>query len=144
MAYELPSTLLSVVQVAAALLTPVVAGVGIWIAIQQTNIQRNKLKLDRFDRRFTIYEAAMTFVSTIASSDKVDDNIYREFIAKTRGARFMVSQDIDEYLREILKKVNALRAVKSMMSETPASPEEREKAAQRWLDLQHGLENSSR
>jgi hypothetical protein len=63
----------------------------------------------------------MTFVSAVASTDQLDDKIYNEFLVKTRGTRFMVSADIGEYLIEIVKNVNALRAVKRMISETPAS-----------------------
>ena len=41
-----------------ALLTPAVAVFGIFIAYRQWRLAQEKLKLDLFDKRFEVYEAA--------------------------------------------------------------------------------------
>ena len=46
-----------------ALLTPTIAGFGIYIAIQQWLTARRKLKFDLFDRRFAVYDAVRCFSS---------------------------------------------------------------------------------
>ncbi|WP_321927586.1 hypothetical protein [Paraburkholderia guartelaensis] len=102
------STWLTVVQVGAAALSPVIAVVGGWIAWQQVRINRNKLKLDRFDRRFEIYEAAMSFVASIVTHGSVREEWRGEFQLKSRGALFLVSKEIDQYVEELLKMSNRL------------------------------------
>src|SRR5260221_1073039 len=110
-----PFPWLTLVQIIGALVTPVVAIAGIWIAVQQTRIQRNKLKLERFDRRFAIFEATMIFVSQIATNGAATEAEAREFLLKTRGAQFMVGADVSEYLILLRKKSLEVQLVNQML-----------------------------
>ena len=47
----------ALVPVLSALLTPTIAIITTYIAYEQWRTNRNKLKLDLFDRRFAVYDA---------------------------------------------------------------------------------------
>ncbi|WP_031359287.1 hypothetical protein [Caballeronia sordidicola] len=88
-------------QVGAAALSPIIAVVGGWIAWQQVRINRNKLKLDRFDKRYSIYEASMNFATSIIADGKLTSASYEEFLAQTRGARFLLNKEMADYLEQL-------------------------------------------
>jgi len=53
---ELPYWLLVVLEISKGLVTPVIAVFGIWIARNQLEVNRQKLKLDLFEKRYAVYE----------------------------------------------------------------------------------------
>lgn len=107
MACDPQSTWTTVVQASAAALSPIIAVVGGWIAWQQVRINRNKLKLDRFDKRFAVHEAVVTFAATVAIRSKVDETQFQDFIKQTRGTRFLFDKEMQDYV-DLLRK-NAIR-----------------------------------
>ncbi|WP_175022574.1 MULTISPECIES: hypothetical protein [Burkholderia] len=123
------------IQASAAALSPIIAIAAGWIAWQQVRINRNKLKLDRFDKRFTVHEAAMTFVAKVATRGNVDTAEMNEFIAKTRGTRFLLSKEIADYLDEIYRNAGRLRSVSISMEALTLSDEVRQKFSDKWLEL---------
>jgi len=48
-----------------ALLTPVIAGVVAYIAYQQHKTNRDRLRLDLYDRRLKVFEGLMVLLSII-------------------------------------------------------------------------------
>ncbi|MEF9443985.1 hypothetical protein OWS73_37010 [Burkholderia sp. 1B3(2022)] len=135
MACDLQSGWTTVIQASAAALTPVIAIFGGWIAWQQVRINRNKLKLDRFDKRFAVHEAAMTFVARVATKGNAEIEEMNEFIAKTRGTRFLLSKELADYLDEIYTKAGRLRSVSISMQALVLSDESRQKFSDKWLEL---------
>lgn len=129
------STWTTIVQAGAATLSPIIAVVGGWIAWQQVRINRNKLKLDRFEKRFAIHEAAMTFVASITTRAAISTEELNDFLAKTRGARFLLSKEIADYLNDIYRKAGELQSTITMMQGPPLSEEWREKFANKWTGL---------
>ncbi len=86
----------------AALLTPTVAVLGSFIAYQQWRLAQNKLKLDLFDRRFSVYEAARTLLSSIMKSGKAKDEEVSKFMVSTREAKWLLNDSVAEYLENHL------------------------------------------
>ena len=86
----------------AALLTPIVAVLGSVIAYWQWRLARNKLKLDLFDRRLRVYEAALTLLASIMTSGKARDEEVRNFLVATREAKWLLNDSIAEYLEKQL------------------------------------------
>lgn len=82
----------------AALLTPTVAVLGSLIAYWQWRLAQNKLKLDLFDRRFSVYEAARTLLASIMTSGKAKDEEVFKFIFATREAKWLLNASVAEYL----------------------------------------------
>lgn len=54
--------------VVSSLLVPVIAVLGAVIAYRQWRVAQNKLKLDLFDRRFAIFDAARKLIASILAS----------------------------------------------------------------------------
>jgi 2-succinyl-5-enolpyruvyl-6-hydroxy-3-cyclohexene-1-carboxylate synthase len=140
MACDPQSGWLTAIQVGATALSPIIAVIGGWIAWQQVRINRNKLKLDRFDKRFEVHEAAMTFVAKVCTSGNASVEELNEFLAKTRGSRFLLSQEIADYLNEIHNKAGHLQSTTSVMQSLALTEEWRKKYADKWLELTEWLQ----
>ena len=85
-----------------ALLTPTVAVLGALVAYRQWRLAQNKLKLDLFDRRFRVYEASRSLLASIRTSGKAKDEEVFEFMVATREAKWLLNQDVAEYLEKQL------------------------------------------
>lgn len=83
-----------------ALLTPTIAVLGAYIAYRQWRLSQNKLKLDLFDRRFAVYDAARKLLASILTSGKADDKEVFEFMVATREAKWLLSEEVAKYLEE--------------------------------------------
>jgi len=81
-----------------ALLTPTVAILGAFIAFRQWKLAQNKLKLDLFDRRFKVYEAARKFLSSVVTNGEVTDEALHAFMYGTREAEWVLSQAVADYI----------------------------------------------
>lgn len=92
-----------------ALLTPVVALAAIWIASRQSKINRNRLKLELFDRRFEVYSKVAAFLSQIMIDGKVQDGAEMEFLRDTKTASVLFDDTIKELISEIYKKAIRLQ-----------------------------------
>jgi hypothetical protein len=86
--------------VLAALLTPTIAGFGIYIAWRQARTARNKLRLDLFDRRYVIYRAVVETIAKVNRQGYLLAPDLEEFLLATRGARWLFDDDIGKYIDE--------------------------------------------
>ena len=80
-----------------ALLTPTVAVLGSLIAYRQWRLAQNKLKLDLFDRRFSVFEAARSLIASIMTSGKAKDEEVFKFLFATREAKWLLDSSVAEY-----------------------------------------------
>lgn len=85
-----------------ALLAPVVAVLGSLLAYRQWRLAQNKLKLDLFDRRFKVYEAARGLLASIMTSGEAKDDEVLKYMAATREAKWLLCSNIAEYLNQQL------------------------------------------
>lgn len=93
-----------VVRISQALLTPLIAVVATYIAFQQWQTNRQKLVLDRYDRRLKVYEEVRKILSIILrDADASYDDLLR-FRTSVSEADFLFGQDITEYIDEIYKR----------------------------------------
>jgi hypothetical protein len=86
----------------AALLTPTVAALGIFIAYRQWRTAQNKLKLDLFERRLAVYEAARGFISSVMTSGKTTQDREFEYLTGIRGAKWLFGDEVVQYLDKVL------------------------------------------
>ncbi len=97
-----------------ALLTPIVAVLGSFIAYRQWRLAQNKLKFDLFDRRLAIYEAIGSLLASIMTSGEAKDDEVIKFLVATREAKWLFDASIAEYLdTQIYHKVIDLQALQS-------------------------------
>ena len=103
----------------AALLTPVI-GIATAIIvyqqwrtnkrIQETNEKR--LKHERYDKRFAVYDSARTFLRNIMIYGKdVSDAMVMDYWSGINPARFLLNEDITAYLEKIEHKITEFRGM---------------------------------
>jgi hypothetical protein len=74
-----------------------------YIAWQQLQTARNKFRLDLFDRRFPVFEAAMKLVLIAVQEGDISDEARREFFTATRGVEFLFnSEGSVAYARDVV------------------------------------------
>jgi hypothetical protein len=83
-----------------------------YIAWQQWQTAKNKLRLDLFNRRFSAFEAAMKLVSMAAQEEDVSDEVLQEFLIATKGAQFLFNQKLQGYCEGLAKEAINLHVYK--------------------------------
>jgi hypothetical protein len=94
----------SVVNIFSALLTPVIAIIATYIAWQQWKANELKLRLERYERRLSIYQDVIKMLSLIMcdADAKVEDLM--TFRANTAEADFLFGPEIPKYIDEIFSR----------------------------------------
>lgn len=116
---------------ASALLTPVVAAFAVWIAQQQSATAQNKLRFDLFEKRFLIYEGAYNFLGSIMTRGRVDDEEMNIFVNAIHAAKWIVAQEIADYLdREVYKPAIALQCLEAELAGLPVGDDRKKNLAQ--------------
>ncbi|MBC7160507.1 MAG: hypothetical protein H5U26_00145 [Immundisolibacter sp.] len=129
----------------AALLTPTIAIIAVYIGWQQWRTNRNKLKLDLFDRRFTVYDAARTLIGRVLTQSHAKNDQILEFLTGTREARFLLDKQIAEYLfKEFHLKAILLLTLHSELEGSPGGTErtkniEHRREVRNWFEQQYDV-----
>lgn len=87
-----------------ALLTPLIAFITVYIAYQQWLVNRQKLRLELYDRRLRIYEEIKKIISIITRDAKPTTDDLLKFRISVSEADFLFDSDIPEYIDEIYKR----------------------------------------
>lgn len=87
-----------------ALLTPVIALLGILIAWFQWRTNHNRLKIEWFKDKFTRFEATRKFLQSIIKHGDLSDEDRLTFLATTVGSRFLFDDKIADFLDELHSK----------------------------------------
>jgi len=93
-----------IADVSKALLTPLIAVVATYIAWQQWQTNRQKLVLDRYDRRLRVYEEIRKILSIILRDAKASYEDLLKFRTSVSEADFLFGPEITEYIDEIYKR----------------------------------------
>jgi hypothetical protein len=83
------------------LLTPVVAGVAVYIAWQQWKTNKMKLKLDTYDRRQRVYQEVTKILGVVLRDAKVNTDELLRFRSAVVEADFLFDDDIPIYINQI-------------------------------------------
>lgn len=132
------------VSILSSLLTPTIAVAAIYIAWQQWATNRNKLKLELFERRYAFYEAATEMIGRIMGSGKASDQTTFEFLVKTKGARFIVGADVASYFDRIYRKAVELNGLDSELEWLPVCEDRsrnisHQREIKNWLQAQYAV-----
>lgn len=129
----------------AALLTPIVAVLGSFIAYRQWRLAQNKLKLELFDRRLSVYDATRALLASIMSSGKTKDEEVFKFMVATREAKWLLNDSIAEYLdKQLYHKVIDLQTLASELEGVGVGEERTQNVhaqanIKKWLMAQFGV-----
>lgn len=102
-------------QVVSLLFTPLIAILALYIAVQQHSIQRDKLRLDLYEKRLAVFEATMNLLATVQSDIVPSREAIYRFISGTANARFLFGPDMEEYLDTLGSKVMVHRSLYDRM-----------------------------
>ncbi len=98
------------IEVSKGLLTPAIGFVAIYIAWQQWNTNRNKLKLDLFEKRFSVFQSTRTFLSSVLRDGLVSREVLETYRTGILDAVFLFDQQTSDYLWGLHKA--GLKAIK--------------------------------
>jgi hypothetical protein len=85
-----------------ALLVPVIAMFGAFIAYRQWRTAQNELKHDLYDRRYSIYKSAAAFLSVICRDGGLNDEDLFKFASVIHEARWLLNNDVAKYFDDEL------------------------------------------
>jgi hypothetical protein len=110
----------------------VVAAVGAWIAYQQMQTARRKLRFDLFERRMKVFDATRNFCASILREGTMSREVERNFYLETMDAEFLFNEEISAYLETLRKQGLKLQLAENQLE---WSQENREAAATRSTEL---------
>lgn len=112
-----------------------------YIAYQQFLVNKNKLKLDMYNKRFEIYTITLQFYQELIA-DCATSETRKEFIKQKEAAKFLFSEDLSIYslLNEMHEKSFKIKVFKSNRSELEKYPEQFDKVAKESLEVVNWLE----
>ena len=96
----------------------------VYVAIQQMVTNRNKLKLELFNKRFEVYSSALTFGQEVTSNE-CSTETHRDLKKKKESAYFLFSdnQNIYKLLDEMHTKSFIIKGFRESADELRNSPE---------------------
>jgi hypothetical protein len=115
------------------LLTVLVAVFAVWIAFQQYQVARNKIKLDLFEKRFSVFVGTRKFLSLVLQKGDVALDDLFSYRASIAEADFLFEEELVKYLWQIDSRALGLHTTTETMRPLPVS-DERSRLAQRWAD----------
>ncbi|MEQ1816116.1 MAG: hypothetical protein ABL861_06545 [Nitrosomonas sp.] len=92
-----------IIEISQALLTPLIAVVATYIAYQQWQTNKQKLMLERYDRRLKVYEEVCKILSIIIRDANASYDDLLRFRTAVSEADFLFGREIPEYIDEIYK-----------------------------------------
>jgi len=93
-----------IIEISKGLLTPLIAIITTCIAWQQWQTSRQKLNLDRYERRLRIYGEVIKILSIIIRDAKVSTEDLIKFRTSVSEADFLFGPEIPQYIDEIYKR----------------------------------------
>jgi hypothetical protein len=102
-----------------------------YIAWQQWQIAKNKLRLDLFEKRFAAFEAALKLASSAVNKGDIPDEVRREFVTATRGVEFLFNRHLQAYCDKLAKEALDVRLGERRLETLPVG-EQRTSVSQAW------------
>ena len=129
-------TIKEVAEIISAFGTLILGVIVAYIAWRQHKTDRNKLKLDLYDRRLKLYEAAMDFIAGVVRNGNAEDVALIEFLKSVRESRFLFSKEVEKYFTQLYTRGVDLQYSNKVTSD-PGVPvgEERTEAAREHADI---------
>lgn len=129
-------TLECILEISQALLTPVIAIITTYIAYQQWQTNKQKLILDRYDRRLRVYEEVCKILSIIARDADAGYEDLLKFRTSVSEADFLFGSEVPEYIDEIYKRGLQLHSWNSQSRDGIQRP----RAGYDSLKVENGIE----
>lgn len=86
------------------LLTPVIGIIALYIAWQQAKTNRDKLNLDRYEKRLKIYKEVVRFIQIGCTKANYNADELMNFKPNVSEADFLFGEEISNYIDELQKR----------------------------------------
>ena len=93
------------------------------IAWQQWRVAETKLRLDLFDRRYKVYDAARKFLAVIIREAAFTNAELIEFNVGTSDAEFLFRADVVDYLGQVRKHAVHMQTAQRIFEPLPVGEE---------------------
>jgi hypothetical protein len=121
-----------------ALLTPCIAILAAYIGYQQWQLNRHKLKLDLFDKRWEVYAATNDMLASLLQGSAEDRRSRaKDFRRMLMDAKFICSKETVAFLGRIERRITEVEASERALRDTELSDPKRHLAEKRVLDEAH-------
>lgn len=90
--------------------------VATYVVIKQYLLEKKKLKLEHFDRRYNIYKRVMDYISNIVGNATTTVREMVDYRRDTSDAMIFFNQDVIKYIESIYEKANRLRFISEQIS----------------------------
>jgi hypothetical protein len=102
---------MKVIAILQGLLTPTIGVIAVYIAWQQWQGNKLRLKMDRYERRLRVYQDVVKMLK-IGSNGNPEWSEIIDFSAQTAEGDFLFEPEIREYLNDIVTRATALNTAK--------------------------------
>lgn len=93
-----------VVQVLSAFLTPMLAGFGLWIALQQYRLARDKVRLDLFEKRHRVFKSIVELCAQVVQDGTSKHIDVTRYLRDTADAEFLFGKEVRDFIDEIYRR----------------------------------------
>lgn len=99
-----------VILILQGLLTPLIALIATYIAWQQWQGNKLKLKMERYERRLRVYQEVVSMLRKCANGELREFAVIVDFGASTAEGDFLFGPEIRQYIDEISSRAAKLRS----------------------------------
>lgn len=92
------------VDLLSALLVPLIAVMGLYIAYQQYRINEQRLRHETYDRRLAVYKAVQRYLSEILRDGQTTYERASEFYSEASEATFLFDSSVQEWIDDIFHR----------------------------------------
>lgn len=78
-------------------LTPLIAIVTVYIAVQQHRLSKRQFQYESYERRFQVYKTVQCFLSEIVREGKTSYTCLSQFYAEASAAAFLFDPSVQNY-----------------------------------------------
>lgn len=110
------------VEVFSALLTPAIAIIATYVAWQQWRIQRNRVRVELYDRRLAVYKAVDSFYGEVSTAGTVTYPSALKLRVDTAEAPFLFGNDIETHRDDLFKTGISIAALHEEMYPSSRDP----------------------
>jgi len=125
------------IDISSAALTPVVAVITLYIAIQQFRSGKAKYRHDLYEKRLAVYKSTMRFMMYASMSFPIDDKLDNYLLAISE-ARFLFDKGLSDYLQELYLKGLTKKMLEDRRKRVPLEDEHNIvleiRDLERWFD----------
>jgi hypothetical protein len=111
-----------------------VALVGARIANQQKEIAAEKVKLDKFDRRFKVFDAIRAFLAHVTMTADADNDHFREFERATFDTVFLFDEPMAEFVEQLRRRTIEMQSLRFRQDRN--LEKDGQAAGEKWVALQ--------